>query len=118
MKNLIKTSLYLLSFTFLLISCGESSTKGDWSSSDMNSCKKDGVKELEGDPDIKNMLILFEVDVENFIPCICEKLEEEYDSYKTADKAMNDKTAEEAGRWMLSSDCLGAHGDDIFEANE
>ena len=30
MKNLMKTSLYLLSFTFLLISCGgESSTDGD-----------------------------------------------------------------------------------------
>ena len=111
MKKLMKLSLYLLSFTFLLVSC-ETSTKGDWSSSDMNDCIKDGVKELK-EPDTKYMLTMFNIDIDDFVPCICEKLEEEYDSYKVADKAMVDMGEEAAGRWMMSSDCLGVDIDDI-----
>jgi hypothetical protein len=104
MKKLMKLSLYLLSFTFLLVSC-ENSTKGDWSASDMVDCKKDVVKEFE-EPDAKAVLTMFNTDIDDFVPCICEKLEEEYDSYKVADKAMSDMTEEEAGKFMLSSDCL------------
>lgn len=35
----MRLSLYLLSFTFLLVSCGPSSEKGYWSDSDLEKCQ-------------------------------------------------------------------------------
>ena len=62
MKNLMKTSLYLLSITFLFISCGDSSKKGAWSSSDMDKCKseiKKGMYEDDGKEEVDEMLSSF-----------------------------------------------------------
>ena len=106
MKNILNTSVYFLTFSFLLISCIEqTSTKGKWSSSDMKKCTQeayDGIKEEEG---VEEMMSLAGISFDEFITCVCEKLEENYDSYSIAEDEMDEATDEEAGMMMLS--CLG-----------
>ena len=56
MKNLTKLSLYLLPCIFLLVACGgETSTKGNWSSSDMDRCTSDMISEMKDDPESEEM---------------------------------------------------------------
>ncbi len=105
MKNLIKLSLYLLSFNFLLVSCGgETSTKGNWSSSDMDRCTSDMISELKADPESEAMMAAAGTSYEEFATCACEKVSEIFDSYSIADadESMSD---EEAGMMILS--CFG-----------
>jgi len=105
MKNLMKSSLYLLSFTFLLASCGgESSTKGNWSSSDMDRCTSDMISEMKDDPESEQILSLSGSTMEEFAACACEKVSEVFDSYSIAD-ADESMSEEEAGMLMLS--CFG-----------
>jgi hypothetical protein len=105
MKNLMKSSLYLLSFTFLLASCGgESSTKGNWSSSDMDRCTSDMISEMKDDPESEEILSLSGSTMEEFAACACEKVSEVFDSYSIAD-ADESMSEEEAGMLMLS--CFG-----------
>jgi len=105
MKNLMKSSLYLLSFTFLLASCGgESSTKGNWTSSDMDRCTSDMISEMKGDPESEEILSLSGSTMEEFAACACEKVSEVFDSYSIAD-ADESMSEEEAGMLMLS--CFG-----------
>lgn len=105
MKNLMKSSLYLLSFTFLLASCGgESSTKGNWSSSDMDRCTSDMISEMKDDPESEEILSLSGSTMEEFAACACEKVSEVFDSYSIAD-ADESMTEEEAGMLILS--CFG-----------
>ena len=105
MKNLMKLSLYLLSFTFLLVSCGgESSTKGNWTSSDMDRCTSDMISEMKADLESEEMLILAGTTLEEFSTCACKKFAEIFDSYSIAD-ADESMTDEEAGMMILS--CFG-----------
>ena len=104
MKNLMKLSLCLLSFTFLLVSCGESSVKGKWTSSDMDRCTSEMISEMKGDPESEEMLVLAETTPEEFAACACEKVSEIFDSYSIAD-ADESMTEEEAGMLILS--CFG-----------
>ena len=59
MKKIFNTSVYFLTFSFLLISCVEqTSTKGKWSSSDMEKCKQeayDGLQEEEGVEEVRQL---------------------------------------------------------------
>ena len=105
MKKLIKTSIYLLSFIFILSSCGgESSTKGNWTSSDMDRCSSDMISEMKDDPESENILSLTGSTLEEFAACACEKVSQVFDSYSMADKDES-MTDEEAGMLILS--CFG-----------
>jgi len=87
MKYLIKTSLYLLSCTFLFISCGDSSTIGAWSSTDMSKCKSEikvGMYE-EGEDEAEEIFASFGTNADKISACMCEELEQEYSSFKEAD---------------------------------
>jgi len=101
----MKLSIYLLSFTFLLVSCGgESSTKGNWSSSDMDKCTSDMMSEMKADPESEEMMVAAGTSYEEFANCACEKVSELFDSYSIAD-ADESMTDEEAGMLILS--CFG-----------
>ena len=105
MKNLIKLSFYLLSFTFLLGSCGgESSTKGHWSYSDMDRCTSDMISEMKADSESEEMMEAAGTSYEEFAACACKKFAEIFDSYSIAD-ADESMTDEEAGMLILS--CFG-----------
>ena len=106
MKNLIKLSLYLLSFNFLLVSCGgETSTKGNWSSSDMDRCTSDMISEMKADPESEEMLILAGTTMEEFATCACEEVEKLYKSEYEASIALDGMSDEEVGMMVLS--CFG-----------
>tara|TARA_B100000767_G_C19677973_1_gene498222 strand:+ start:377 stop:955 length:579 start_codon:yes stop_codon:yes gene_type:complete len=106
MKNLIKTCLYLLCFTFLLASCGgESSTKGNWTSSDMDRCTSDMISEMKDDPESEEILSFSGSTMEEFANCACEKVEELYESEPEASTALDEMSDEEIGMLILS--CFG-----------
>ena len=106
MKNLIKTCLYLLCFTFLLASCGgESSTKGNWTSSDMDRCTSDMISEMKDDPESEEILSFSGSTMEEFAKCACEKVEELYESEPEASTALDEMSDEEIGMLILS--CFG-----------
>ena len=88
MKKLIKTSLYLLSFTLLFTSCVDSSRKGAWTSSDINKCKseiKEGMYEDEEKDVVDELWVSLGMNTDEVSACICEKFEKEYSSFKEAD---------------------------------
>jgi hypothetical protein len=105
MKNLMKTSLYLLSFTFLFMSCGDSSKKGAWSSSDMDRCTSDMISEMKDDPESEEILSFSGSTMEEFANCACEKVEELYESEPEASTALDEMSDEEIGMLILS--CFG-----------
>jgi hypothetical protein len=105
MKDLIKLSLYLFSFTFLLVSCGgETSTKGNWTSSDLEKCKSDIISEMQNDPASEEILSLSGKTMDEFATCVCDNVSEAFDSYSIADEDES-MTEEEAGMMFLS--CFG-----------
>ena len=103
MKNLIKISLYLLSFTLLFTSCVDSSRKGAWTSSDINKCKSEvkvGMYEEGGEDAIDELFASLGTNVDEISACVCEKFEKEYSSFREADNDpylinMSDEQAEE-----------------------
>jgi hypothetical protein len=108
MKNLIKTSLYLLSFTFLLVSCGPSSEKGNWSDSDLEKCQLEIKKGMYEDDTPENVDAIFNElgkTTDEIALCACEIYEGKYSSFSEAD---NDATlATENEIEMIMSSCLG-----------
>ena len=117
MKNLTKLSLYLLPCIFLLVACGgETSTKGNWSSSDMDRCTSDMISEMKDDPESEEMLELAGVSMEDFASCACEKVESLYESESAASIALDGMSDEEVGMLILS--CFGDLSDMIEEAVE
>ena len=88
MKNLKTISFYLLSFTFIFISC-EISTKGSWTSSDMNKCKSEikiGMYE-DGKEYADEMFTLLGTNVDELSGCMCERFEKRYSSFREADNS-------------------------------
>ena len=109
MKNLIKISLYLLSFVFLFISCGDSSKKGAWSSSEMNKCKSEikvGMYEEEGKDAAEEIFASLGTNADELSVCMCEKFEKEYSSFIEADNdpELENMSDQEAVEMLLS--CL------------
>ena len=101
----MKLSLCLLSFTFLLVSCGESSVKGKWTSSDIERCKTEGIAEIEDDAELKAMMALIGTSNDEFVSCACEKFEAKYDSYSIADTEVEKMSEEEAVMALIN--CFG-----------
>jgi len=119
MKNLTKTSLYLLSFTFFFISCGESSKKGAWSSSDMNECKSElkvGMYEEEGKDATEQFFASLGTNTDEISACMCEKFEKEYSSFSEADNdpELQNMSDQEAAEMMMS--CLNTTDEGGSEA--
>jgi len=105
MKNLIKTSLYLLSLISLFISCGDLSKKGAWSSADMDKCKseiKDGMYEEVGIAEVEKFLTSFGTNAEKISACMCEEFEKKYSSFEEADNdpELQSMSEQEAGEMM------------------
>ena len=101
----MKLSLCLLSFTFLLVSCGESSTKGNWTSADIEKCKTEGIQDIESDAELQEMMALIGTANDEFVSCMCEKFEEKYASYSIADIEAEKMSEEEAGIMLIG--CAG-----------
>ena len=89
----------------ILISCGPSSEKGNWNDSDMSKCISDGNEEIRTDVNISSMIESVGVDGNEFSTCVCNRLEERFDSYYVADLEMNDVSDEEAV--LMIAPCLG-----------
>lgn len=99
---------FLLSFliAFLLTSCGgETSIKGNWTSSDMDRCTSDIISEMKADAEAEEMLTLAGTTMEEFATCACEELEKLYKSQYEATIALDGMPEEEAGMMILS--CFG-----------
>ena len=106
MKKTFNLFLYLLTFSFLIISwAGQTSSQGKWSSSDMEKCIQEPSEWLQEEDGVEEMMSLAGISFDEFITCCCEKLEENYDSYIIANEKMDEKSEEEAGLFMLS--CFG-----------
>ena len=120
MKNLIKLSLYLLSFTFLLVSCGgDSSTKGAWSSSELDQCRadlKEGMQEEMISEEIESFEMMYGSTIDDVCDCMCSKIEDMYSSYFEADiKIENDLTEDDAAAMMISCMLSSADSDEEIE---
>lgn len=87
MKNLMKTSIYLLSFTFLLGSCN-TSTKGNWSESDLKKCNSELKKGMYEESTSEEVDAIFDdlgKTTDEIVLCACEAFEGKYSSFSEAD---------------------------------
>jgi hypothetical protein len=104
MKNSI---LFLsLSLMFILSSC-EQSKKGAWTESDIEKCKKeilDGMKEKK--EEFEMMKSMFKIDENEFSKCLCEKVEDKYESFAEADSKIDKDMNSDKGAEMVMS-CMG-----------
>ena len=91
--------------SLVLISCGPSSEKGNWNESDMNSCFSDMKDEMKNDQESIDALAVLGIDLDSYSKCVCEKFEEEYDSYSSANIDAEEMTEEES--LLLLSPCFG-----------
>lgn len=80
---------------FGIYTTGESSTKENWESSEIESCKYNFISEMKTNTDMKETLSQAGQTFVEFTSCICEKLEENYDSYDIASAAIMMMTNEE-----------------------
>ena len=108
MKNLMRLSIYFLSFTFLLVSCGPSSEKGNWSDSDLEKCQLEIKKGMYEDGTPEDVDAIFNVlgkTTDEIALCLCEIYEGKYSSFFEADNDDEIDSEEELEMVMLS--CLG-----------
>jgi hypothetical protein len=95
MKSLMKSCLYLLSFTFLLGSCN-TSTKGNWSESDLKKCNSELKKGMYEESTSEEVDAIFDdlgKTTDEIVLCACEVLEGIYSSFSEADNADEDDLA-------------------------
>lgn len=107
MKNFINISLFFFSVSFFLYSCGNSSTKGSWSSSDLIKCKseiKKGMYEEGGQDFTDEFWSEMGTTTDSICACMCEKLEKDYSSFREADNDPDllNLSEVEAGEMLLS----------------
>ena len=87
---------------FGIYTTGESSTKENWESSELESCKYDFMSDMRNNTDMKEILSQAGKTFDEFTTCICEKLEENFDSYNIASAATMIMTDEELLEMYLS----------------
>ena len=105
--------MFLTCFFFSLVSC-QKSAKGNWSNSDLKSCKLDFRAELENDSESKEILSLIGSTLDEFSGCACKKLEEKFDSYSFANKkttAAKNKAWNKTARQHYKSERLASELD-------
>ena len=95
--------LLLLLCVSLILSCGESSTKGKWSTSDLEKCKSEFKKgALQGEDESgQNIIDMYGKTAEEITSCMCEQLMIMYSSLDEAQYQLSEKGLDE----MLDS-CL------------
>ena len=85
-----------------MLAFGQSSSKkGAWSSSDMKTCILEGIEEIENDSEMMQGLNQFETNIKDFVDCICDTLEDQYNSYYEAELETDNLSDEEAGLMIL-----------------
>jgi hypothetical protein len=87
---------------FGIYTTGESSTKENWESFELESCKYDLMSEMKTDTDMKEILSQAGKTFDEFTTCLCEKLEENFDSYDIASASFMIMTDEESLDLWLS----------------
>ena len=105
LNNMKNISLFLI-LSMIIISCvGEISKKGNWSSSDMDKCKKEGMDGLRSEKMIK-YLSSKETTAEEITDCNCKNLEQALESYSIFTKLTPDELREDYNvDWK---DCLNS----------
>ncbi|MEC9209846.1 MAG: hypothetical protein VX762_05405 [Bacteroidota bacterium] len=112
MKKIL--TLYFLAFSFLFLSCVEqNSTKGSWSSSDIQKCKQEGLDDNNNvtgkvRENAEEYYALAGTSLEEHVTCYCEKMEKNYDSYSIAREKMYPGDGELISAEIISilSSCL------------
>jgi len=105
-KKLMTIFVAFLITSLVFTSCGPSSVKGDWTESDMNACISDMNREMQQEDEVvKAGLELFGVSLDGFSECRCERFENKYDSYSSADADEENMTEEETALFLMS--CFG-----------
>ena len=85
-----------------MLAFGQSSSKkGAWSSSDMKTCILEGIEEIENDSEMMEGLNQFETNIKDFVDCVCDTLEDQYDSYYEAESLTENLSDEEAGLMII-----------------
>jgi len=114
----MKNNILLLTFICLIfLSACEQSKKGAWTKADKTQCVTEGEKEMKTDENFKMIGSLIKFDEKEFIKCMCNKLENKYESYAEADaKIDKDMTEEESTKLFM--DCLGKDFQDMMKGME
>jgi hypothetical protein len=114
----MKTKIFILSTISLafLNSC-EQSKKGEWTASDIEKCQLEGKKTMSEDENFKVIKTMANINEEEFTSCLCEKLEDKYDSYKQADAMVETDFANEKGEELFMS-CFGKDFQDLMKSME
>ena len=103
--------LGLVLFSAVIFTSCNSSVKGNWSENDMERCIKDGEDELKEDDELKTLVGMYTDNESDFVQCVCQNMEKDFESYYEADKAVNDeKIAEEEGMKIF----MKCFGDEAF----
>ena len=112
-KNILLPCLFCL----LFLSACEQSKKGAWTKADKAQCVSEGEKEIKDDENFKMIGTLIKFDEKEFVKCMCNKLENKYESYPEADaKIDKDMTEEETNKLFM--DCLGKEFQDLMKGME
>ena len=102
----MKKLLLLLLCVPLIFSCGESSTKGKWSTSDLEKCKSEFKKgALQGEDESgQNIIDMYGKTAEEITSCMCEQLMITYSSWSESKRLLPTLSEEESSEIMGS--CL------------
>lgn len=125
-----KTSLIFLTIT-LLFACESKSSKSnsdsnskketkEWSKADKRKCIREGIKEMNEatDEEREGWEIILEksnLSKREFSECMCEKAEEDYDSYSEAEKDTDLMDEEEAMDYLFEAGCVSEEVKEMFE---
>ncbi|MGY8989520.1 MAG: SPOR domain-containing protein, partial [Flavobacteriales bacterium] len=91
--------LLLILLCVPLIGFGQSSSKkGAWSYSDMKTCILEGIEEIENDSVLMEGL---GTNIKDFVDCICDTLEDQYDSYYEVKSLKENPPSKEEAELMM-----------------
>jgi len=99
--------LGLVLFSAVIFTSCNSSVKGNWSENDMERCIKDGEDELKEDDELKTLVGMYTDNESDFVQCVCQNMEKDFESYYEADKAVNDEEIAEEEGMKIFMKCFG-----------
>ncbi len=109
----IKILFFSLISILLLNSC-EQSKIGFWTQSDKEACVADALRAIKDDENFKLIKTFVKFNDKEFGVCICEKLEDKYESFAEADSKAENEMSEEQMKEFFTS-CLGKDFNDMME---
>jgi hypothetical protein len=114
----MRTKIYFfLAISLLIFNSCEQSKKGAWTTTDIDRCKSEGKSSMSDDDNFKMIKTMANINDEEFTSCLCEKLEDKYDSYSQADAMVETDFANEKGEELFMS-CLGKDFQDLMKSME